>query len=176
MITRGFCRHRDYLAPLKGMGLVDKAIWLEGRGAETLEWCLASFRGRPGKLMIAPDLRVFGQAKRDIAAVMAQLERARIRVVDIIHPQDETIADMLQRAFVAISGSRFRDKRTARRRGRSGGIGRGLAAAGKRAEIAADFVIRNIVNDPDISWDQAVAIFDGKISEATLRRHYWSAA
>jgi hypothetical protein len=175
-MVRGYCRHRDYLAPLKGMGLVDKVIWLEGRGAETLEWCLSSFRGRPGKLLVAPDLRVFGQAKRDIAAMMARLERARIRVVDIIHPQDETVSEMLQRAFVAISGSRFRDKRTARRRGRSGGIGRGLAAAGKRAEIAADWVIRNIVSDPAITWAQAVAIFDGKISEATLRRHYWGRA
>jgi hypothetical protein len=37
-------------------------------------------------------------------------------------------------------------------------------------------VIRNIVNDPDISWEKAVEIFDGKISEATMRRHYLGAA
>lgn len=176
MIQRGYCRNRDFLAPLKAFGLVDRAIWLEARGAETLERCIASFRGRPGRLLIAPDLRVFGQARRDVAAVMAMLERARIKVFDIIHPQDDTVADMMQRAATLISGSRFRDKRTARRRGRRGGLARADIAAGHRAEIAADWVIRNIVADPDISWKTAVAIFDGKISEATLRRRYGSLA
>jgi hypothetical protein len=96
MIVRGYCHSRDYLAPLKAMGLADKTIWLEDRGAETLNWCLASFRARPGRLIVAPDLRVFGHAKRDIAAVMSRLERAPPRSdgrsdrPEVFSPEDQT--------------------------------------------------------------------------------------
>jgi hypothetical protein len=151
-IVRGYCHSRDFLPSLRAIGLVDKAIWLEGRGAETLEWCLASFRGRSGRLIIAPDLRVFGQARRDIAAIMSRLERARIRVIDALHPQDETVAEMLQRAFVAIGASRFRDRRIARRRGRQGGMANGQTAMTGRNAIAPDWLVRNIVNDAAERW------------------------
>jgi hypothetical protein len=171
-IDRAFCCAKQYVPSFRAYGLPDKLIWLEGRGAETLDRCLASFRGRPGRLLVAPDLTVLGTARREISAVMARLERGRIRVVDIIHPQDETVAEMIHRAANQICRTRFRDRRTARRRGKSGGLARGMAQAQKRAEIAADWVIRNIVNDPDISWDKAVEIFDGRISEATMRRRY----
>lgn len=178
MIQRGFCLSREFVGPLLTYGLSENDIWLEGRGAETLDWCIRSFRDRAGKLFIAPDLRVFGAARKQIAAVMAQLERSRIRVVDIIHPQDETISEMLHRAAVLIAGSRFGDKRTARRRGRQGGLARGEQAEAKRAEIAADWVIRNavaLVRDGRMTWDAVVDLFDGRISASTLRRHYGDA-
>lgn len=171
-LLRGYCRNREYLPALRAMGLVDKAIWLEGRGAETLDWCLASFRARPGRLIVAPDLRVFGVARRDIATIMARLERARIRVIDALHPQDETVAEMLQRAFVAIGASRFRDRRIARRRGRQGGMANGQTAMAGRDAIAPDWLVRNIVTDPDINWKTALRLLDGRFSESTLRRHY----
>lgn len=171
-IERAFCRNKEHLAAFRAYGLPDKLIWLEGRGAETLDRCMASFRGRPGRLLVAPDLTVFGASRRDIVGVMARAERGRIRVVDIIHPQDEAVAEMLQRAANRVCHTRFRDRRRAKRFGASGGVARGLAQAQKRAEIASDWVIRNIVNDPDISWEKAVEIFDGRISEATMRRRY----
>jgi hypothetical protein len=169
---RAFCTNKNHIPAFRAYGLPDKLIWLDGRGAETLDRCLSTFRGRPGRLLVAPDLTALGSARRDIAAVMARLERAKIRVLDIIHPQDETVAEMFQRAANAICTTRIVDRRTAKRRGKSGGLARGMAQAQKRAEIAADWVIRNVVNDPDISWEKAVDIFDGKISEATMRRHY----
>lgn len=176
-VAFGYCTDRKMLPALRTTGLADRLIWLEGRGAETLDRCLAlAFRGRPGKLFVAPGLTVFGDARKDVLAVMARLESARIRVVDIIHPQDQTVSDMIRRAVDAIGNSRFRDKRTARRRGRAGGLARGITAANKRAEIAADWVIKNIVNDPDVSWSQAHAFFDGKISMASLRRHFYLGA
>lgn len=172
-IVRGFIRNRQYLPALQAYGLTDKAIYIDGRGAETLGRCLDTFRGRPGKLLVAPDLRVFGQARAAVAQVMAGLERIRIRVVDVIHPQDETVSEMLQRAAVLIGRTRFGDRKMARRRGREGGRAKGQAAEQGRAEIAADWVIRNIANDPEISWETAVRIFGGRISESTLRRHYY---
>lgn len=176
-IERAFCTDRQHVEAFKELGLPDKLIYVAGRGAEDLESCLASFRDRPGKLLIAPDLRVFRApgkepARKDVAAVMARLERAQIRVVDVIHPQDETISDMIQRSSILISGTRIRDRRTSRRLGRVGGLARGENARSARAQIDTDWLIRQIVNDPDISWKVALRILDGKISEATLRRHY----
>ena len=175
-IVRGYCRHRDNCAAIKAAGVDDKALYLEGRGAETLEQCIASFRGRPGRLLIAPDLRVFGAAKKDVAEVMARLERAHIRVEDIAHPEDGTIAEMMQRASVLISGTRFRDRRTARRRGREGGLAKGESLVQARAQIAPDWLLRNIVAEEALSWPAKLRLLDGRISEATLRRHYREAA
>jgi hypothetical protein len=172
-IERAFCRNREHVPAFKAYGLPDKLIWVDGRGAEDLDACLASFRGRPGKLLIAPDLRVFGTSKRAVAQTMADLERARIRVVDVIHPQHETIAEMLQHASVLISGSRLRDRRTARRRGKEGGLAKGEIARSARAGIDTDKLIRNVVAARDeIGWRLVKRICGGKLSEATLRRHY----
>jgi hypothetical protein len=170
--TRGFCTDRQYLPALRAYGLTDKLIWLAGRGAENLDRCLSSFRGRPGRLLIAPDCRVFGQCRRDVAQVMARLERAKIRVMDIIHPQHETVAEMLTHAGNLIARGRFTRKRDARRRGARGGVANGAVAEQRRAEVAADWFLRNLVQDEDIPWKALVRALDGKISEATLRRRY----
>jgi len=171
-IERGFCTNKEHLPAMRAYGLPDKLTWVAGRGAESWEQCLASFRGRPGTLLVAPDLRVFGASKKAVAAAMAQMERARIRVVDIIHPQDETVAEMLHRAGALISGGRFPDRRTARRRGRTGGLARGAAAEQSRSVTAPDWLVRNIATDPALSWATRVRLLDGKFSESTLRRHY----
>ncbi|MBV9549817.1 MAG: hypothetical protein JO256_09120 [Alphaproteobacteria bacterium] len=172
IVERGFCTDRQYLPALRTAGLTDKLIWLAGRGAETLDRCLSSFRGRPGRLYIAPDCRVFGDSRRDIAQVMAGLERAKIRVVDVIHPQHETISDLLTHAGNLIARGRFGRKRDARRRGARGGRVKAIAAEQRRAEIAADWFLRNLVQDSDIPWKALVRALDGKMSEATLRRNY----
>lgn len=170
MELRGFSRNRDETDWLKKHGLPDKAIYQAGRGAEDLDECLASFRGRPGQLVIARDLRAFGETKREVAATMARLEKVNIQVLDISHPEDTTIAEMMHRASVAISGYRFRNRKTARRRGREGGLCGGIAALESRARIPVDSLIRNIVRETDIDW-QTKARVTG-ISKATLRRHY----
>lgn len=174
--VRGFARNKDEAAWLKKHGVPDKAVYQIGRGAEDLDECLVTFRGRPGKLIIAHDLRVFGQTKKIVADTMARLEKTRIRVVDISHPGDVTVAEMLHRALVAISGYRFRDKRTARRRGRDGGRGKGLAAEQARAGLAPDWLIRNIVAETAIAWAVKVRILGDKFSASTLRRHYGAGA
>lgn len=169
---RGFAKAKDEVDWLKKSGLTDKAIWLDGRGAENFDECLASFRGRPGQLIIAHDLRVFGESKRDVAAAMAKLEKAKIEVVDLAHPEDTTVAEKLHRASVAISGYRFRDRRTARKRGRDGGLANGAAAQEFRSGIAPDWLVRNIVAEQSIAWKIKVRVLDGNFSEATLRRRY----
>lgn len=172
-IERGFCRNKEHLPSFRAYGLPDKLIWVDGRGAEDIETCLASFRGRPGTLYIAPDLRVFGPSRKAVVQVMARLERAKIKVVDIIHPQDVTVSEMLDRAVVLISGSRFRDRRTARRRGATGGLAKGEVARSARAQIDTDTLIRNLAAEYEVvGWPVIRRICGGHLSEATLRRHY----
>lgn len=174
-IERAFCTTKDQAAHLREYGLSDKSVWFGGRGAETLDRCVATFRGRPGTLIVAHDLRVFAASKRAVAAVMGRLEDLHIRVVDISHPEDTTVAALMQRASIAISGTRFRDRRTAKRMGRAGGLANGTSADAKRAEIAPAWLLRNIVADRDIPWPVKLRILNGKISSATLRRHYSNA-
>lgn len=172
-IERAFCRNKEHLPAFRAYGLPDKLIWLEGRGAETLDGCLDSFRGRPGKLLIAPDMRVFGKSSKAVEAVMDRLERARIKVVDIIHPQHLTVSQMLGFARTKIATPRLRDRRTARRRGAQGGQANGEAARSRRAQIDTDALIRNLVAEKDtIGWPIIRRVCGGEISEATLRRYY----
>lgn len=171
-IERAFCRNKEQATWLLKHGLPEKAIYQDGRGAENLDECIASFRGRPGKLVIAHDLRVFGDSKREVAATMARLEKAHIRVVDISHPGDVTVSEMLHRANQAIAGYRFRDRRMARKRGSEGGTAKGLAEERARAGIAPDWLIRNLVAEQEISWPIKIRVLGGKISQSTLRRKY----
>lgn len=176
MIERGFCLNKEFVGPLKVSGLPDKLIYLDGRGAEDLDRCLVSFRNRPGRLLVAPDLTVFGQSKKALTGIMAKLERAKIRVSDVIHPQDETLAEMLARAHRRIDGRRYPDRRVAKRRGRLGGLAKARASAIARAGIDPSWLVGQIVNDPEISWPTAIRILDGKMCESTLRRYYLGAA
>ena len=70
-IVRGYAKTKEQEAALIAHGLLAKAIYLEERGAETLEACLATFRDRPGTLLIAYDLRALGASKRAVAEIMA---------------------------------------------------------------------------------------------------------
>ena len=49
-IVRGYAKTKEQEAALIAHGLLAKAVYLEERGAETLEACLATFRDRPGIL------------------------------------------------------------------------------------------------------------------------------
>ena len=172
-IVRGYAKTKEQEAALIAHGLLAKAIYLEERGAETLEACLATFRGRPGTLLIAHDLRALGASKRAVAEIMDRLELAKIRVQDISHPTDQTNAALIQRANVAISGARFHgDRPRARRQGRAGGHAKGVAAEGARSGLAPSWLVDRIVDHQALSWALRVELLAPHFSESTLRRHY----
>ena len=175
LIIRAYARTKEQEAVIRGHGLPAKAIFLDGRGAETFDRCLSTFRGRPGRLLIAHDLRVFGSKRPLVAAVMARLERSRIAVIDLSNPYDTTISQMLARANRLIAGGRFPDRRRACRMGRRGGIGKGRAAAARRDGLADGWLVDNIVDDPDLTWAQRLRLLSPHFSEATLRRWYGAA-
>lgn len=172
---RGFCRNKDQEAEIVSYGLAAKSIFMDGRSAESFEYCFASFRGRPGTLILAQDLRAFGATKALVAQTMARLENSDVTVIDISNPGDITVSQMLHRAHALISGARFRhDKPRARRLGQKGGIQKGNAAAEKREQYVAKDVVDRIVDCPRLSWDDKERILAPHYTKATLRRHYGS--
>lgn len=52
-IERGFCVTKGQAEHLLEYGLSEKSVWMAGSGGETLDRCIATFRGRPGVLVIA---------------------------------------------------------------------------------------------------------------------------
>lgn len=146
---------------------------MKGRGAETLPACFATFRGLPGQLFIASDARVLGNTRRELLAVMHGMEEADIRITDISHEEDNTHTKVLERGLCSIAHARFLgNSRAARKAGRSGGIGKGIAAQAARDKNVPKWLVRNIVNDRDIPWDVKMRVLDNKFSQSTLRRRY----
>jgi len=167
--TRGFCQNRDQEAGIVAYGVPARAVFMADRGAESLEHCLSSFRGRPGTLILAQDLRAFGETRRAVADTMARLEKARIAVIDLTHREDVTIAQLLARANNAIAHNHFvGDRQKARRRGRKGGVARGESHAAQRED--ARKLLDRIVNCREIDWNLKARITG--ISKHTLRRRY----
>lgn len=169
-ITRGFCKTKEQHSDLLAHGVEAAEIYQHGRGAEDFAWCYASFRGRPGQLIVADDMRLFGRSKKEVSEALAKLERAKIRVIDITHPEDQTYTQLYRRAENAISGGRFENRRQAKRLGAQGGRGKGRRAAQRRNEQVSEDIVRRIVRDRRIPWDAKVDALG--ISENTLRRHY----
>jgi hypothetical protein len=170
--VRGFATSKEGRDILLEYGLPETAIFTRGCGVEDLDPCLSTFRGRPGWLILAQDLRAFGPTKRAVAGRADALERAGIRILDISHPEDTTYSALLQRAQKAISGARFQDRRRAKRQGRRGGQAKGLRAHETRDGIAPRWVIDRIVDDTRIPWEVKVDLLAPHFSESTLRRHY----
>lgn len=167
--VRGFCMNADQEAGIVAYGVPARAVFQADRGAESLEHCLSSFRGRPGTLVLAQDLRAFGDTRREVAETMARLEKARINVIDLTHREDVTVAQLLARANNAIAHNHFvGDRQKARRRGRKGGTAKGEAAAAGREN--AKRLLDRIVDCWEIPWNLKARVTG--IPKHTLRRNY----
>jgi hypothetical protein len=171
--VRGFCRNKEQEDDLKAYGLTGRQIFMEERGAESLDHCLASFRDRGGILVLSHDLRVLGGTKRQVAEIMARLEKLRIKVTDLTHPEDTTIAELVQRANVLIAGARLSgDRPRARKQGRAGGRRKGEVAWNKRDDLAPRWLLDRIVDHRDVPWSVKEQLLSPHFTQATLRRHY----
>lgn len=171
--TRGFCENKDQEAGIVAYGVPTRSVFMAARGAESLEHCLSSFRGRPGTLILAQDLRAFGDTRRQVAETMARLEQGKIKVIDLTHREDVTVSQMLARANNAIAHNRFvGDRQRARRVGRKGGVACGDAAAAKRERMPTKELLDRIVDCRDIPWSVKAEVTG--ITKASLRRHYGS--
>lgn len=171
VLTRGFCRSKEELERLYAIGLADKDIYMRGRGAEDLHYCIDVFRGRPGRILIASDLRTFGDKKPEIKEAMNQIEASGLRVTDITHKEDNTHLKLLDRGLKAAANYRFaRNSRLARRVGSAGGRGKGVSAWRERDEIAPRWLIERLVSE--FGAKRTAMLLDNKISASTLDRKY----
>lgn len=162
-------------AALKASGLTDAAIYeANGNRGEDVDAILKAFRGQGGTLKIAADMRVFGDNQMQITEAVDKLETARVRIVDLAHPDLKTISAQQRWAFARlVDWSRWQgDKKRARRTGAAGGKAKGLVAAAKRAEKIPDAAVRELLSmiGEKLTWRKVSKITG--ISMASLRRHY----
>lgn len=161
------------VAELTAAGITDRDIYIDGRGAESLSACLAAFRGRPGELVIAADLRVFGESRKAILDQLAMLERLKITVHDIANKETSQPL-MMDRALSALADyKRWKgSKKVAASSGRRGGRAKGDAAAEARNAIMREDIIRRLCAAPELPWKRKVEILGEPFTLSTLRRHY----
>lgn len=159
---------------LKAAG-VDR-IYVEGRGAENLAECFKSMRADK-ELHVFGGLRVFAGSRDSLVLAIKDFKKRKIVVVDDMNSErlDTHEAEMLVRALRQILGSNKvkGSRKFAREIAKRGGKAKGESMAKRRDGIADKSVIVNVVNCPLLTWEWKVKIFDGKISEATMRRRYY---
>jgi hypothetical protein len=153
-------------------GKSPRAIYVEGRGAETFDACVASFRAG-GSLGLVGGLRVLGSSRRQI------MERLRILRERGVHPYDlesglADIAELLNAAINKIAGGRAlrESAHVARRMGRKGGLKKGIAAQIRRNAILQEDIVARLCSHPKLTWADCAEILGKNWSESTLRRKY----
>lgn len=167
-MTLGFCVDKAGEAELLADGV--EHIWMRGRHAESLDWVIDYFRGRPGILKVANDLRCFGPTRKEIFTRTADLTRRGIKVVDVRDP-GANLSELEHKALVSMNASSgIANKRQARYRGSKGGKAKGLSAWRERNDIAPEWLIRNMVTE--LGSRRTAALLENKISASSLDRHY----
>lgn len=165
----GFCKTAEAEKELIDFGVLPINVWMVGRGAESLDEVIKRNRGEPGDLYVAEDLRVIGKTQADIFTGVKQLNKARITVHDINNPE-ATIEDLMQLAFKAMhSACAIRNHRTARRRGRQGGLAKAANAAARRRAEVSDEIARALWASRLTKKEKAAIL---RITISTGDRHY----
>lgn len=156
-------------------GLREANIYQDnGKNQENLDAVLTAFRGHGGRLKIAADLRVFGNTQKEVAEAMDKLEKAKIVIVDVAHPDLKTVSAQVRWAFARLAEwQRWGgDKKRAKRTGASGGHAKAVHQARKRAEKMPADAVRRLIDKigKKLTWRGVEEITT--FSTASLRRHY----
>lgn len=149
-----------------------RSIYVEGRGAETFEACVASFR-TGGTLGLVGGLRVLGSSRIKIVERVRILKAKGVTPYDVMTGETDG-AELLSHAIAAINGARGMgfDPRTPRRRGQRGGTQKGINAEKKRNAIMHDAIVQRLCTHPKLNWKDRAQILGEGFAESTLRRIY----
>lgn len=170
LLTRGFCVDRAGEQRLIDADIAPRSIWMRGRGAETMDECLRSFRGRQGRLAVANDLTIFGQTRKDIMGVMKALFTGGISILDVVSGETNP-HELEHQALKHLSSKNGAcDRRTARKRGARGGTAKGIASAERRNAIMREDIVRKLVGE--IGVKRLARIMGPPFSASTLNRIY----
>lgn len=150
-----------------------RSIYVEGRGNETFDACIAQFRG-PGTLGLSGGLRVLGTSRQAIVDRVLLLKKLHVVPYNLdTGERDET--KLLNEAINKIHGAKTLKESPlqAKRIGAKGGRSKGIYAQKRRDELFREDVIIRLCEHPKLSWDDCAAILGGKpFSASTLRRKY----
>ena len=100
---RGYCRNERERLILVDAGLPDEHLYLEGRGAESLD----RIKMKPGELLATVGgLRALGDSRRDIVAAAQHIHKMGAAILDVMtgHRSDQHGVDMLDRALARLRG------------------------------------------------------------------------
>lgn len=168
-----FCNASEQHQAAIDAGKPARSIYVEGRGAETFDACIASFRAG-GTLGLVGGLRILGTSRKAIVERVLLLKAKNIVPYDLeTGERDET--RLLDTAMRKVLGGKAlrEDPRHARRIGRKGGLGKGIAAAQKRNAILQEDIVRRLCTAPELDWTRRGEILGGApFSISTLRRLY----
>lgn len=153
-------------------GKPERCIYIEGRGAETFEQCVASFRNG-GTLGLVGGFRVLGASRKNIMARLRELKKRKIIPYDLDSGSTDQV-ELLHTAISQIAGARSLrlDPRQPKRLGRKGGLQKGINAQAKRNAILQEDIVRRICTAPELDWERRAEILGPNFSESTLRRLY----
>jgi hypothetical protein len=170
VMTLGFCVDCDGENELKAAGVTK--IWMRGRQSESVDWAISYFRGRPGILTVANDLRVFGPTRKEIFARTAELARRGITLRDVRQP-DANMSELEHKALVAMSAScGTKNHRQARRRGSIGGLAKKASQEAKRNALLNRDIVMRLCAHPKLTWADRAEILGEPFSISSLQRHY----
>lgn len=172
LLTIGFCKDLEGEAKLKAAGI--ERIWRLGNGAESLADAIYDFRGRPGTLAVVDDLRIFSpnDSNYEIAAVCARLTRIEIDLVDITQPE-LIMPELQERARKALHASRpMPNHRTARRRGRQGGLAKAAAAEAARTVRIAPDIAQRLWSLKEITQKAKLWVLGKGFTLSSCQRHF----
>lgn len=167
-----YLKVKDQLEIARKAGRQDRDIFVEGRGAETLDACLNAIRGA-GTLGLPGGLRAFGDSRVAIMEKMRALRARGIRVYDLQTGEDDT-GELLAEAVAKIAGARSLrlNPRQPVRLGRRGGMVKGIRAQEKRDAILQEAIVKRLCAHPKLNWKDCAQILGPNWSESTLRRLY----
>lgn len=177
-MIRGYCADIPFLkaakqeAKLQTLGVT--RIYVLGKREEDFAAACDSLRNGD-VLAVVGTVRVFGEARKDMAAAIQAVHNKNAEVWDVdnnLYSRRDGFA-MADVALKKVQGSAKLkgSKRFAKAIGGKGGKSKGESAALQREGIADESVIRAITNAPELTWDRKVEILG--ITEHTLRRHYY---
>lgn len=171
LLCRAFAANLDEKALFLKMGYEENEIYTHGLGAENFEECLWSFRGRPGDLGLISDLRIFGNSRAAILAVMQDLYDRGITVRQYLPDSQITNPNILiENGIKAVSANRFAIRGRAKRVGKKGGASKGFHEKARRDARIAEDLVRALVIELGIR--KTAKILGKPFSRGVLTRHY----
>lgn len=153
-------------------GKPERSIYVEGRGAETFEVCVAQFRAG-GTLGLCGGLRVLGASRTIIVERTLFLKSKGITPYDLDTGERDEIK-LLNAAIQKINGARalHDDPRHARRIGGKGGTAKGIKAQERRDAILHEEIVQRLWGCQKLTAKDVAAILHPTFSESTLRRKF----